>query len=193
MGIVRGSLPHASAASGIIPPMQLAPITSVAPVQPLAAPLAPQASALIAPARAATTGPIVDMPGIAAGDEFDLVDGTKVGPIGIKGEGWLDTFDPDHIALRVKGGRFGFKVDVAVDITRVDAERVRIATKGSGMVGDSDLIARIVESRPGYALFELEADPSKKTLITWDGSRRMVIDTDAVPNVGHAHLVLDRR
>jgi len=171
--------------------MQLAPIAPFAPANRFAAPIAP--SAPVGRAATAAAAPIVDLTGVKAGDTFDLVDGTKVGPIGIKGEGWLDVFEPDHIALRVKGGRFGFKVDVAVDITRLDETRVRIATKGSGLVGDSDLIARIVESRPNYALFELEADPSKKTLITWDGKDRMVVDSDAIPNVGHAHLELDRR
>lgn len=199
------------------PHMQLAPVASVSPaVQPIAPPAAADAPAAPAPAPAAAphfagiaspvaaasvegaqdgvarlAKPVVEFPGIEAGQVFDVVKGSKAGFFGIKGEASVLRLDPDAASFKVKAGAFGIKVDVQVDIVQVDDTTVRISSKGSGIPDMSEL-GRVVESRPNYALFEQVSDPSKLTRIVHDGNGNIVIDTD-VPTLGATHLILERR
>jgi hypothetical protein len=183
--------------------MQLAPIAPVAlPIQRpmLANPAAPSAPRrLAAPAAsldaargaAALFAPIIDFPGVAAGQMFDVQKGSKVGPLGVKGEAGITLFQPDHATFHVKAGAFGIKVEVDVDIVQVDDTTVRISSHGTG-VPDMSQLGRVVTTRTNYAEFEQVSDPTKHTVISSDGAGHVTIDT-VVPTFGTAHLVLQRR
>lgn len=197
--------------------MQLAPVPSVSPSLPttrVASPFAavaalagaPQSApsrelaALSAPAaiRSAALGaagvqakPVVDFPGIAAGDKFDILKGSKAGIFGVKGTAAIETFTPEQASFHVNASSFGFKVDLTVDVQRIDDEHVRLISHGSG-APDSESIGRVVESRTNYAHFVNEADASEHTIIVHDGKGGITIDT-VVPKVGNAHLILGRQ
>lgn len=141
--------------------------------------------------RLAAAGPIVEFPGIAAGDRFDIVKGSSVGPLGIRGSATVEHLDDDRATFQVQAGRFGFKVEVTVDLVRLDDEHVRISSRGSGLPDMSE-VGRVVERRLNHAVFEQVGDPSRRTTIDHDGSGRIVIDT-IVPTLGRAHLKLERR
>jgi hypothetical protein len=134
---------------------------------------------------------IVDFPGIVTGDRFDIVKGSKVGFLGVKGEATILQLDDDSATFKVKAGAFGVKVDVEVEVERTGPDTVRISSRGSGFP-DSSEEGRIVTSRTNFAEFERIADPSEHTIITHDGNGRITIDT-VVPTFGRAHLVLERR
>ncbi len=200
-------------------PMQLSPITTppipITPVQALGS-AAPAAHALAAPSFAAArlaaaspapvvapaslesavdavarlAAPLIDFPGIAAGQVFDIVKGSKVGFLGVKGEATITRFTDDGASFAVKAGAFGVKVDVVVDVQRTGADTVRISSRGSG-IPDQQADGRIVESRTNYAEFARIDDPSQRTVISHDGRGGIVIDT-VVPTFGNAHLVLAR-
>jgi hypothetical protein len=183
--------------------MQLAPIAPVAlpTLRPtLAAPSAPSVpqrfAAAAAPSdaargAAALFAPIIDFPGVTAGQAFDVQKGSKVGPLGVKGEAGITLFQPDHAAFHVHAGAFGIKVDVDVDIVQVDDTTVRISSHGSG-VPDMSELGRVVTTRTNFAEFEQVSDPSKHTVISSDGAGHVTIDT-VVPTFGTAHLELQRR
>lgn len=190
--------------------MQIARVASVSPAAaPIVAPVATTAApaptrfaAISAPSvpaalqgaadgAAFVTKPIVDFPGVVAGQVYDVVKGSKVGMFGVKGEATVLRMDPDAASFKVKAGAFGIKVDVQVDIVQVDDQTVRISSTGSGFPNMSEL-GRVVESRPNYAVFEQVSDPSKLTKIVHDGNGNVVIDT-VVPTLGSAHMVLERR
>ena len=137
-----------------------------------------------------TRGPIVDFPGVQAGQEFDIVKGSKVGFFGgIKGAARIDAFTPDLAVFHVKAGKFGVKVDVEVRVERIDDTHVRISSKGSG-IPDQSAIGEVVESRTDHAEFRIVDMDLKNTVIRRDGANgQIVIDTE-VPNFGDAHLVL---
>jgi hypothetical protein len=165
---------------------------------PVARPLAPAAPTTSAPLEGAIDGaarvalpPIYDFPGMATGDQFDLVKGSKVGPMGVKGEAQVLSLGPNDASFHVKAGRFGIKVDVQVDIVQVDEKTVRISANGSGIPSMSEL-GRVLETRTNYAVFEQVSDPSKRTVISHDGNGHVTIDT-VVPTFGTAHLELQKR
>lgn len=191
--------------------MQLAPIAShlpvSAPIRPVATPFAavatsrsPEPAAPSSPGsvEGAADGaarlalpPIYDFPGIQTGDRFDIVKGSKVGPLGVKGEAEVLELTPNAARFHVKAGRFGIKVDVNVDIVQLDEKTVRISSTGSGIPPVTET-GRVVETRTNYAVFEQVSDPSKRTVIASDGAGRVTIDT-VVPTFGDAHMVLERR
>jgi hypothetical protein len=199
--------------------MQLAPITQSVPVAPTAAPLptsvdladrAPHQVRSIAPA-APTTGaakeaaidgvarllgaalatPIVDFPGIATGDRFDIVKGSKVGFLGVKGEAEVLALTDDNASFKIRAGAFGVKVNVVVDVVRTGADTVRISSRGSG-IPDQQAEGRVLASRTNFAEFERIDNPAERTAIAHDGNGRIEIDT-VVPTFGQAHLVLVKR
>ncbi|MCW2926129.1 MAG: hypothetical protein JWM86_97, partial [Thermoleophilia bacterium] len=113
--------------------MQLASIASVSPVTPMRAPspvvagtpIAPRFAGIAAPSAPGTARdgaallglpPIVQFPGIVAGQAFDVVKGSKVGFLNVKGEANVLRMDPNAASFHVKAGAFGVKVDVQVDI-----------------------------------------------------------------------------
>jgi hypothetical protein len=158
------------------------------------APAAPSAAASIEQAAdgvARLSTPIVDFPGIVAGDRFDIVKGSKVGFLGVKGEATILQLDDDSATFKVKAGAFGIKVDVEVQVERTGPDTVRISSRGSG-IPDTSEEGRIIVSRTNFAEFERIADPSEHTIISHDGNGRITIDT-VVPTFGKAHLVLERR
>lgn len=177
--------------------MQLAPVASLTPVIAPAM-IAPSASVgmLAVPfslTSAAPTAPalVVDFPGISAGQQFDVVKGSKAGFFGVRGESTVLRMDPDAASFHVKAGALGMQVDVTIDIAKVDATTVRLSSTGVGFPNMSEL-GRIVESRTDFAVFEQVSDPSKLTKIVHDGHGNVTIDT-VVPTLGNVHLVLDRR
>ncbi|MEO6867910.1 MAG: hypothetical protein ABI200_07805 [Gaiellales bacterium] len=163
--------------------MQLAPASPSLPVS--------LEGAIDGVVRLDTALPIVDFPGIVAGDVFDIVKGSKAGQIGVRGQAEILRMDPDHATFHVNAGRFGMKVDVTVDIEQIGPDQVRITSRGDGIPDMSEL-GRVVEQRTNYAVFEQVSDPSKRTVIAHDGRGGLVIDT-VVPTVGGTHLVLQRR
>jgi hypothetical protein len=194
--------------------MQLASIASVPVVQTIPMPhagavSAPEAlfgsaarsaapAAMAAPLEGAidgvarlAPGPIIDFPGIVAGDQFDIVKGSKVGFLGVKGLAGILQLDDDNASFKIKAGAFGIKVDVVVDVVRTGPDTVRIDSRGSG-IPDTSAEGRIVAQRTNYAEFERIDDPSERTIISHDGTGGIVIDT-VVPTFGKAHLVLKRR
>jgi hypothetical protein len=190
--------------------MQLAPIASAAlaltPIAPIAASnsapvahaLAPAAPTSPASVEGATDGaarlalpPIYDFPGIATGDSFDIVKGSKVGPLGVKGEAQVLELGPNAARFHVKAGKFGIKVDVNVEIVQLDEQTVRISSTGSGIPNMSET-GRVLDTRTNYAVFEQVSDPSKHTVIASDGKGHVTIDT-VVPTFGDAHLELEKR
>lgn len=148
-------------------------------------------------ASASTAGAIdgvsrlFDFPGLAAGDAFDIVKGSKVGFIGVKGSADILRFENDAAAFNVRASAFGKKVDVTVEVVRTGADTVRITSRGSGM-DDQAADGRIIASRTNYAEFSELSDPSKRTVISFDGRGRVSINT-VVPTFGNAHLLLDKR
>jgi hypothetical protein len=165
---------------------------------PAARPLAPAAPGTSAPLEGAVDGaarlalpPIYDFPGMATGDAFDIVKGSKVGPLGVKGEAQVLELGPNAARFHVKAGRFGIKVDVNVDIVQLDEKTVRISATGSGIPAMSE-VGRVLETRTNYAVFEQVSDPSKRTVISHDGAGHVTIDT-VVPTFGDAHLELEKR
>ena len=133
----------------------------------------------------------IDFPGIEVGDTFDIVKGSKVGFLKVKGDAEILQLDDEVASFKVKAGAFGVKVDVVVDVERTGEETVRITSRGSG-IPDTSAEGRIVENRTNYAEFERIDDPSERTIIRHDGEGNVVIDT-VVPTFGKAHLVLDKR
>lgn len=194
--------------------MQLASVTplapSILPSAPIVADVAPPswptphvatprpaAAAAPAPLSGSIDGvaqlfaPIIDFPGIAAGQVFDIAKGSKVGFFGVKGQATITRFDDEGATFAVKAGALGVKVDVVVDVLRTGAQTVRITSRGSG-IPDTTVEGRVVESRTDYAEFERTDVPAERTIIRHDGRGGIVIDT-VVPSLGAAHLVLARR
>lgn len=194
--------------------MQLAsivstPATITVPMQPAGAPQSsiplraaasmwPAAAGAPAPIEGAIdgvarlgSGPIIDFPGIVAGNQFDIVKGSKVGFLGVKGEAGILQLDDDHASFKIKAGALGVKVDLVVDVVRTGADTVRISSRGTG-VPDTSAEGRIVAQRTNYAEFERIDNPRERTIIQHDGRGGIVIDT-VVPTFGAAHLVLQRR
>ena len=134
--------------------------------------------------------PIVDFPGIEAGQSFDVVKGSKVGWMGVTGKAKIERFDADGATFRVTGGRFGLNVDVLVSVERIDDQHVRISSRGSG-IPDMNAVGRIITSRTNFTEFERVDAPDEHTVISHDGNGGIVIDT-VVPTFGAAHLVLER-
>ena len=166
------------------------------PTVPAAGRVAPAAAGASAPLAgvidgAALLAPLIDFPGIEAGQVFDIVKGSKVGFMGVKGEATIMRFDDDGASFAVKAGAFGIKVDVLVDVVRTGPDTVRISSTGTGIPNQS-AEARIIESRTNFAEFERISDPSEHTVIQHDGAGGIVIDT-VVPTFGAAHLILERR
>lgn len=197
--------------------MQLASISPFSPVQPTikrevapAISAAPAAAAVFAHVAAPTasaplagvvdgvarlasapTASLIDFPGIAAGDVFDIVKGSKVGFFKVGGEATVLRLDPDHATFKVKAGAFGMKVDVVVDVVQIGADLVRISSTGQG-IPNTVADGRVVTSRTNFAEFERVDAPSEHTVLEHDGSGQLTIDT-VVPTFGNAHLVLKRR
>lgn len=170
------------------------------PVAPggLAAPAPPTARAAVAGAvdgaarllAPVAPAPIVDFPGVQAGQEFDIVKGSKVGFFGgVKGAASIESFTPDLAAFHVRAGKFGVKVDVEVTVERIDDTHVRISSKGSG-IPDQTAVGEVVQSRTNYAEFRTVDLNLKNTVIQRDvATGQITIDTE-VPKFGDAHLVL---
>ena len=135
--------------------------------------------------------PLIDFPGIAAGQVFDIVKGSKVGFLGVKGEATITRFDDEGASFAVKAGAFGIKVDVVVDVQRTGADTVRISSRGSG-IPDTTVDGKVVVSRTNYAEFVQVDGANDRTVIQHDGNGGIVIDT-VVPTFGNAHLLLERR
>jgi hypothetical protein len=176
------------------------PITDARPAAPApssgaglaAAPVAPAAAS--APLAGAVDGVLrlIDFPGIAAGDAFDIVKGSKVGFLGVKGDADILRFDDDAASFHVRAGAFGVKVDVTVEVEQTGPDTVRISSRGTG-IPDQSADGRIVASRTNYAEFVRTDDPTQRTVISRDAATgRITIDT-AVPGFGNAHLLLDER
>jgi len=189
-GAARAPFAAAASASALAAAPSAARWLTQAPAAAAVATSAPLEAAVDGVARLVST-PIVDFPGIAAGQTFDIVQGSKAGAIGVRGSAELLTFDPDHAVIHVKAGRFGVHVDVTVDIIRLSEDTVRITSKGSG-VPDSSVDGRVVTIRTNYSEFERIGYPNERTIISHDGAGNLVIDT-AIPRFGVAHLLLDRR
>jgi hypothetical protein len=182
-------------------PTLAAPTTTERPPRPGhgpgAVPIRPAAAAAPAGIEGAIDGvarlvaPLIDFPGIAAGQVFDIVKGSKVGFLGVKGAATITRFDDDGASFAVKAGAFGVKVDVVVDVQRTGADTVRISSRGTG-IPDTTAEGRVVESRTNYAEFVRTDASNERTVIEHDGSGGIVIDT-VVPTFGNAHLILERR
>ena len=189
--------------------MQLAPIASapvanvvrppagahpVAPAAHVPARLAAAPAAAPAPLAGAIDGVLrlIDFPGIAAGDAFDIVKGSKVGFLGVKGDADILRFDDTAASFHVRAGAFGVKVDVTVEVEQTGPDTVRISSRGTG-IPDQAVDGRIVASRTNYAEFVRVDDPTERTVISRDAANgRITIDT-VVPGFGNAHLLLDKR
>ncbi len=189
--------------------MQITPLPTAAPstlvptlvASDVATPLAPRetSSARIASATdsAALQGVLdgvarlIDFPGIAAGDMFDVAKGSKVGIFGVKGEAQVTRLEDNAASFRVKAGAFGIKVDVVIDVERTGPETVRISSRGTG-IPDQSGDGRIVASRTNYAEFVRVDNEAERTVISHDGNGRVTIDA-VVPTFGNAHLLLDKR
>lgn len=135
--------------------------------------------------------PFLDFPGITAGAKFDIVKGSKVGFLGVKGDAEVVSFTDDEISFRIRAGALGIKVNVQVNVARTGPDTVRISSRGTG-IPDVDAEGRVVESRRNHAHFERIDNPAERTIIDHDGRGRLEIDT-VVPTFGGAHLVLVRR
>lgn len=159
---------------------------------PVASPAAPAAiEAAVDGAARVALPPVYDFPGIKAGDVFDIVKGSKVGFLGVKGVATITRFEDDGASFAIKAGAFGVKVDVVVDVQRTGADTVRISSRGTG-IPDTVADGRVVESRTNYAEFERTDETNERTVIEHDGEGGIVIDT-VVPTFGDAHLILERR
>ncbi len=192
-----------------IPPITFAPVSPalVAPTTterpprpghgPGFAPIRPAAAAAPASISGAIDGvarlvaPLIDFPGIEAGQVFDIVKGSKVGFLGVKGVATITRFEDDGASFAIKAGAFGIKVDVVVDVQRTGADTVRISSRGTG-IPDTVADGRVVESRTNYAEFVRTDESNERTVIEHDGDGGIVIDT-VVPTFGDAHLILERR
>ncbi|MCB0878515.1 MAG: hypothetical protein KDC46_05990, partial [Thermoleophilia bacterium] len=157
---------------------------------------APLAGAIDGVARlaapgAATTSQFIDFPGIEAGQQFDIVKGSKVGFLKVKGNADILRLADDGASFHVKAGAFGVKVDVTVDVERTGDDTVRISSHGSG-IPDQTAEGRVVENRTDYVEFERIDAPDEHTIISHDGNGTLTIET-VVPTFGTAHLVLARR
>lgn len=146
-------------------------------------------SEAVAQARAGAQ--LVDFPGIVAGDTFELVKGSKVGPIGIKGEAEVKHLDDDSAAFHVRGGRFGIKLDVDVEIARTGDDTALIKAHGTGL-DPYQTEARIAANRTNFVDFEHLGSPEGHTVFSSDGQGHVVIDT-VLPTFGDVHLELERR
>ena len=135
--------------------------------------------------------PLVDFPGIATGDRFAIVKGSKVGFLGVKGDAQITHFAPDAATFAVRAGAFGVKVDVVVAVVQTGPDTVRISSRGTG-IPDTSAEGRIVERRTNYVEFARISDPTERTIIRHDGKGGIVIDT-VVPTFGAAHLVLEKQ
>lgn len=142
-------------------------------------------------AARAWSGPLIDFPGIEPGDQFDIVKGSKVGFLGVRGDARILSLGDDDATFHVKAGALGMRVDVEVQVVRTGADTVEISSRGSG-IPDTTARGRIVSQRTNHVEFERIDDPSEKTVIRHDGHGNIVIDT-VVPTLGAAHLRLDRR
>jgi hypothetical protein len=190
--------------------MQLAPITQLPAVNAPAAPARTDAPApFVAPTRPAIDpapaaslagaidgvaqllAPLIDFPGIAAGQVVDIVKGSKVGFLGVTGAATITRFEDDGASFAVKAGAFGIKVDVVVDVQRTGADTVRISSRGTG-IPDTTADGKVIASRTNYAEFVRADGSNERTIIQHDGTGGIVIDT-VVPTFGNAHLILERR
>ena len=146
-------------------------------------------SAAVAGAALVAT-PLIDFPGIAKGDLFDIAKGSKVGMFSPKGTASIDRFEPDAAAFHLIASTFGVKVDMLVTVERVDAGQVRLTTKTSdGKTGT--VLGNIVATRQNYAEFVSTDGKAERTIIRHDGKGGITIDT-VVPTFGAAHLVLQK-
>jgi hypothetical protein len=142
----------------------------------------------LVPARA--SAPIVDFPGISAGMRFEIVDGSKAGPIGIRGNAVINELTDDRASFHVAAGRFGMKVDVTVDVERTGPDSVRLHSSGRGLP-DTVADGRIVAQRTNYVEFARIDAPDERTIITHDGRGGVTIET-VVPTIGRVYLNLKR-
>lgn len=162
------------------------------------------ATAVDRPVRAAATAsaqavagiqlvstPIVDFPGVVAGAQYSLAKGSKVGMFGVKGDADVIAFTDDNAAFHIKAGKFGMKVDVKVDVTRIDDTHVKISSTGSG-IPSMTAVGEIVRSERNFAEFRDVEGKFKNTVISRDGAGVITIDAE-VPTFGSAHLVLAPR
>jgi len=81
-------------------------------------------------------------------------------------------------------------VEWSVDIQRLEAERVRISTRGKGLPG-MDIDGRVVTFRTNFSEFERIDNSEDLTVVSHDGQGNLLIDT-VVPGIGATHLVLKR-
>lgn len=190
----------AIATSPITPPALAAPTRPVTgpdrpPVRSAVAVASPWAPAAVEGALdgAARTwsGPLIDFPGVESGDRFDIVKGSKVGFLGVRGEAAILALGDDDATFHVKAGALGIRVDVEVAVVRTGEETVQISSRGNG-IPDTTAEGRIVARRTDYVEFERVDDPSERTIIRHDGRGNITIDT-VVPTFGAAHLLLERR
>jgi hypothetical protein len=135
--------------------------------------------------------PIIDFPGIEAGDQFDIAKGSKVGFLGVRGDAEILDLDDDFASFQIRAGSLGVRVDVVVDVERTGEDTVLISSRGSG-IPNTSAEGRIIAQRRNYVEFERIDDPSERTIIRHDGRGKVVIDT-VVPTFGKAHLILNRR
>jgi hypothetical protein len=176
--------------------MQIAPVspnpsTSVVmqPGKPFPMPPAPVLGIQGTPPS--SPAPLINFPGIAAGNAFDIAKGSKVGMFSPTGSAKLDKLENDAAAFTINASAFGVKVDMLVSVQRLDATHVRITQQQAGKPATT-ADGTIVASRENYAEF-LSSDGKKtKTVIQHDGKGQITIDT-TVPSFGDAHLVLKKR
>ena len=193
----------------MLPRMQISPVTPqqvqtigssfgsalvpapAAPAAPIAAPSVRSAAGSAAVAGAAlVTTPLIDFPGIAKGDVFDIAKGSKVGMFSPKGTASIDRFEPDAASFHLLASTFGVKVDMLVTVERVDDKQVRLTTlTADGKTGS--VLGNIVATRQNYAEFVSADEKAERTIIRHDGKGGVTIDT-VVPTFGAAHLVLQK-
>lgn len=166
-----------------------APVRTLARVASPAAPAAVEGA--VDGAARAWSGPLIDFPGIAAGDHFDIAKGSKVGFLGVRGDARILSLGDDDATFHVKAGTLGVRIDVEVEVLRTGVDTVQISSRGSG-IPDTTARGRIVEQRTDYVEFERIDDPTERTVISHDGRGNITIET-VVPTFGKAHLLLDKR
>jgi hypothetical protein len=163
----------------------------------------PTTAAPAVPALSASSAsPLLDFPGVTIGDRYVVGNGTKVGKFGsVKGAGEVLKWNDDAASFHIKAGKFGINVDLNVDITRLDGDRVLLHTGSNGMVDpttgtvqpETDIVARTVVSRTNYAEFVGVDDPSMRTTIQRDSANNIIIDASVPQAGGPVHIVLNPR
>ncbi len=155
-------------------------------------PVAPAPVAVPAPAAApAGLPPLIDFPGIVEGDRFGIARGSRVGAVPVRGTAAIARLDDEGANFAIRAGALGVRVDVEVNVERIDADRVLISSRGRG-IPDFTGMGEVVESRPNYVEFRSLDHDLANTIIQHDGAGRLRIDGE-IPDFGNLQLLLDRQ